>query len=96
MPTEINIPSASISASTSSARAAFPAGHSKNAVYIHNTGSVPIFVKSGDSTVTATTSDSFVVGGTARLFYCNPLHTHIAAITASSTATVYFSEANLD
>lgn len=96
MASPVNLPSGSISASTSSARTAYPKNASKNHVYVYNTGAVPIFVKSGDANVVATTSDNFVVAGQGRLFSKTPTDTHLAAITASSTSTVYFSEADAD
>lgn len=89
MVSHVNAPSASISATTSSARSAYPAGDS-DGVCVYNAGSVPIFIKSGDSSVAAATSDNFVPAGQFRVLARNPRDTHLAAITASSTATVYF------
>lgn len=87
----VNQPSASISASTSSARTAYPADSRKNGVRVYNAGSVAVFVKSGDSSVAATTAGQPVLPGQDREFIRDPKDTHLAAITASSTATVYFS-----
>lgn len=86
----VNAPSASISASTTSARTAYPAGNA-GGVLVYNAGTVPVFLASGGSTVTATTAGSFVPPGDMRLFEKSANDTHLAAITASSTATVYFS-----
>lgn len=88
----LNAVSASISGTTSSARTAYPAG-SYGEVEVYNTGTVPVFLASGDSTVAATTSGTFLAGGQSRTFARDPKHTHLAAITASSTATVYFQSA---
>lgn len=85
-----NQPSASISASTSNARTAYPANANQNGVRVYNAGSVPVFVKSGGSSVAATTSDQFVAPGATVIFARDPNDTYLAAITASSTATVYF------
>lgn len=48
------------------------------------------FIKFGDSTVTATTSDIAIAPGFNRIFTIPPDVTHVAAITAASTATLYF------
>lgn len=93
MVSHVNAPSASISATTSTARTAYPAGNS-GGVCVYNTGSVPVFVKSGSSTVEATTGGNFVPAGEFRIFERNPNDTHLAAITVSSTSTVYFNNQN--
>lgn len=93
MPSHANQPSATISATTASANAAYPT--EGNGVRVHNMGSVAIFVKSGDSNVVATTSSQFVPPTTTVELDRNPADTHLAAITASSTATVYFSTSRL-
>lgn len=90
MAINIQTPSASISASTSSSATAFPNKNGTNGVRILNTGTVPVFVVTGASTVTATTANQFVGAGATVEFLRSPEHTHLAAITASSTATVYF------
>ncbi len=89
---KINTPTVSISATTSSARSAYSNG-SYAEVLIYNTGTVPVFVQSGDSTVAATTSSTVVPAGTNAIYLRNPNDTHLAAITASGTATVYFNAA---
>lgn len=93
MPSHANQASASISATTTSARTAYPV--LGNGVAVYNSGSVVVFVASGDSTVTATTSGQFVAPGETVEFKHNPADTHLAAITASSTATVYFTDASI-
>lgn len=91
MTVHVNEPSASISVTTTSARTAYPAGN-RNAVMVYNTGTVPVFLRSGSSSVAATTSGNFVPAASYRLLEKNPNDTHLAAITASGTATVYFSQ----
>lgn len=85
----VNSPTASISGTTSSARTAYPVGTGSR-VSVYNSGSVAVFVKSGDVTVAATTTNMFVPAGQALTFERNPNDTYLATITASSTATVYF------
>lgn len=79
---------ASISVTTSSARVALPAGGGQLAV-LNNGGGV-VFIKFGDSTVTAAVTDIPVEIGVARGFTPPGTATHVAAIIASGTATVYF------
>lgn len=93
MPSHANQDSATISGTTTSANAAYPT--QGNAVRVHNMGSVAIFVKSGDSNVVATTSSQFVPPITSVELIRNPADTHLAAITASSTATVYFASSQV-
>jgi hypothetical protein len=88
----VNTPVASISGSTSSARTAYPQNTNQSGVRVYNAGAVGVFLKSGDVTVTATTTGGqFVGAGQTVIFTRDPKDTHLAAITASSTATVYFS-----
>lgn len=89
MPAHVNRTSASISGTVSSARAAYPQSDD-NGVLVYNSGIVPVFVNSGDVTVTAATTNQFVPAGATRYFERKPTDTYLAAITASSTATVYF------
>jgi len=91
MASHINTPSASISATTSSARAAYPLNNGMGVVRVYNSGTVAVFLKSGASDVAATTSGQFLGAGETYSFTRNPKDTHLAAITASGSATVYFS-----
>lgn len=91
MVAHVNSPSATIAGTASSARTAYPAGCTQNGVYVYNSGTIPIYVKSGDATVVAAAGDGIVPAASARLFQRNVKDTHLAAITTSSTATVYFS-----
>ncbi len=77
-----------ISASTSSAGGALARAADQTAV-VTNVGSVTIFVKFGAGAQTATSADQAVAPNTSRVFGLLASDTHVAAITASSTATVY-------
>lgn len=85
-----------ISVSTTSANGALlkaPNG-SDFQIRVYNAGTVPVFIQKGaNSTVTATTADLPLAPGalevlTVRNTAANPT-THIAAIAASGTATLY-------
>lgn len=89
MSQHVNAPSASISATTTSARTAYPASP-LSGVEIVNLGSATVYVASGDSTVTATTANRPVHPNWPRIFYRKPEDTHLAAITSTGTATVVF------
>lgn len=83
-----------IEADTNSDRVALSTPN-PNTVLCYNSGSVPVFVRAGGSTVTATTADMPIVGGEYRVFNLKDSitsgeFTHIAVITGSSTATIYF------
>jgi len=93
MPSHANQASATISGTTTSARAAYPT--EGNGVRVHNMGSVAVFVVSGDSNVVATSAGQFIPPTSSVELDRNPADTHLAAITASSTATVYFSTSRL-
>lgn len=79
---------ATISATTTTARAALTG--TGTSVEIQNSGTTTVFVKFDGSTATATTSDYPVLGGQSKIICRDPnLHTHVAAITGTGTATVY-------
>lgn len=59
-------------------------------VRVVNAGTATIFINFGTSAVTAATASSMpVLAGGAEVFSLNPSVTHVAAITASGTATLY-------
>lgn len=61
-------------------------------IRVYNAGSVAVFIEFGNSTVTAsTTADTPIAPGSVESFHVFPYETHVAAITASGSATVYFS-----
>lgn len=57
---------------------------------VTNAGTVPVYIKSGDVTVTATTNDAFV-GPTTTVYFTIPsADTYVAASTGqATTATTY-------
>lgn len=58
---------------------------------IVNSGTIIVFVEFGDSTVAATTTTGMpILPNTVESFMLNASQTHIAAITAASTAVIYF------
>lgn len=85
------LPTVNVAATTTTGNVAInkPEGASCQ-VEIYNSGSVPVFVKKGDSTVAATTAGRPVAPGATILDSIGAGVTHFAAITASGTATVYF------
>lgn len=89
----------SLSASTTSARVALPVsaptaeglgnGTRRMVAIASRTSDADVYVRFGDSTVTATTAAGALVhGGQVRGFTVPVGATHVAAITASGTATV--------
>lgn len=86
----------SISASTSSSRVALQKTPSTGEFHlrIHNAGAATIFFNRGGSTIDATTSNMPIPAGAVEVITINNAQkepvTHVAAITASGTATVYF------
>ena len=89
---QLNTPSGQISASTTSARAAFTGGARTNMVYIYNGLAAHVHVRSGDSTVVATSADAFIPATTGKVFLKDTSHTHIAVLASSGTGTVLFAE----
>jgi hypothetical protein len=62
-------------------------------VRVFNSGAVVVFLEFGGSTVEAAAATSLPVGpGATEWFEIGGAVTHVAGITASGTATVYFSE----
>lgn len=83
--------SVSATTSTGNARLATP---NPSAVMVYNAGEVIAFIRAGKSNVAATASDFPVPAGAVMTLDLTASAgskevTHIAAITASSTATVY-------
>lgn len=78
-----------ISATTASSSVTF-AGALKNMrqVRIYNAGSATVFIKMGQVTATAAVTDMAIPSGAVEVFDMGNSDT-VAAITASSTATVY-------
>lgn len=79
-----------VSATTTSSASAIGAGSGLSQVAIKNAGSNTAFIKFGtDNTVTATSADFPILPGEANLLTKSEAHTYIAAITGSSTTTLY-------
>lgn len=68
----------------------------EGSIRVYNAGAVTAFLRSGIGTAdaTATTSHTPIAAGTVEAFSIPTNHTHISAITASSTATVYVTVGN--
>lgn len=84
----------SISASSSTANVALDtslAGRNKS-VRVYNDLSEKVFIKFGTSGITAATTDMPIGAGATEVFEINSSHTHVAAITASGSGTIYFTE----
>lgn len=85
-----------VSCASTSSRVALSNPGAPN-IEIYNSGSVPVFMVYGDSTVTATfptssaSTGKIVAAGAVVIYSKAPTATHIACITASSTASVYVS-----
>lgn len=83
-----------ISATVASARQALTAGCGPN-VILYNTGTVPIYYKLGTSSVAAAVTDHPLPGGGYVVLSVGPGSTNVAAITASSTATVLIDQGSM-
>lgn len=88
----VKLASSSIAATTTSSRAALP-NTNLSYIRVYNAGSEIAFINTGNSSVTATTTNSFVAAGAIETFSISPNDTHLAAITSTGTATVYFQSA---
>jgi hypothetical protein len=72
-----------LTVSVTSNRVALPGAH--QTVRIANPGSVPVFLRAGDSSVTASVGHMFIAAGGGGLFSRNPDRvTHLAGISQAS------------
>lgn len=79
-----------VAATAASASAALPNADTQHTVRIvSDAGGSLAFIKFGDASVVATVNDTPVMPGAIELFRKSAAQTHIAAITASGTATIY-------
>lgn len=78
---------ATLSGTTSSSSGTVP--KDTNSIRVVNAGAVPVFIKTGNGSATATTSSTPIAAGADVPLYKDPTHDTVAVITASSTATVY-------
>lgn len=77
-----------LSATTTSSSAQMRQGGST--ILVKNEGPNAIFIATGDGSVTAVLDESMpVFSGSVESFAIPEKHTHVAAITRTSTATVY-------
>ena len=79
----------SVSATTASGALNLPTAPMPSSVRLHNATSVTVFVQFGGSTVEATTANMPLPAGAVEIFEIGGGATHIAAITASGTGTLY-------
>lgn len=90
-------PTVAISATTSSGSATianFPSFNNSGTILVSNTGSVWVFVAWGSSAPTASATNGVPIPPNGQRIFSVANVTHVAAITASSTATVYFTPGN--
>lgn len=87
-PMAINAPTATLAVTTSSARVAYGAGNTSYIV-VSNDGGVSIFCKSGNSSVTAATTDTAIIAGSIQSYMKSPVDTHMACIAGSGSSTAY-------
>lgn len=85
----INGADLNISASTTTASGAITMPNATS-FRVCNLASATAYVRSGDSSVTATTNDTPIVPSVPESFALNPGDTHLAVILASGTGTVSF------
>lgn len=74
---------------TVTSRVALPTPKKNQVLVTNAAGGSLAFIKFGDLNVTAAITDTPILPGTAYIFTIAPGVTHIAAITGTSTATVY-------
>lgn len=82
--------SVSRAATTSSASVALPSTKGNQVLIFAPAANAVVFIKFGAADVAATTSDIAIPPGFNRIFTIPAGVTHVAAITAASTGTVYF------
>lgn len=80
------------SVTTTSANSAIrTVDNGNNQIVVTNAGSVPVYVRTGDSSVVATTADYLVPPTYGQLVLTlKTTDTHIAYITGSSTSSLHF------
>lgn len=82
-------PTVNLAATAATARVVVQASANSRHVRVYNSGAVAVFIQCGDATVVATTAAGMPIApGTIEVIGCPS--SNIAGITASGTATVYF------
>jgi hypothetical protein len=82
-------PGATVTVSATTSTAATAITGTADQVRIYNAGSALVHVKFGLTGVTATTADMPIPSGAIEVFTIG-YQTHVATITPSGTATIYF------
>lgn len=88
MNTPFGIPSAAVSRTVSGTSARVAYAGTGNVIRICNVGASEAYVKSGDSTVTATTSSMSIPAGVVEVFTIPKTDTHLAAISDGGATTL--------
>lgn len=83
-------PTSLLAVTSSTGRVAFATPRGSQVRIVSAVGGQACFVKFGDVTVTAAVTDMPILPGAIEVFTIPPGSTYVAAITASSTATLYF------
>lgn len=79
----------SVSSTTANGALNLPTQSMTSSVRVHNSTTAIVFIKFGNSTVTAATTDMPIPAGGVETFEISPAVTHIAGITASVSGTLY-------
>ena len=78
-----------ITGAATTANAVVDLNGKRHTVCITNTGTDPVFIRTGDSTVVATAADYPVLGGSQITVSKDAIHTHIAVIAPAGAPVVY-------
>lgn len=78
-------PTTTLAATTTTSRVALPSRNFR----FHNSGVTTVFIRMGDSTITAATANAMPVPPGGVEVFCHADATHLAAIYASGSGTVY-------
>lgn len=92
-PTGATVALSATGTSSQSAISGFPSTSGSGVMRVVNAGTAIAFIKWGSSAPTATTADMPILPGAIEVFSVGTT-TNVAAITASGTATVYFTPGN--
>lgn len=79
----------SLAVTTSTGRVALPTSSKHQVMITSEPGGATAFIKFGDSAVNAAVTDTPILPGAVYIFSVVHQDTHVAAITATGTATLY-------
>jgi hypothetical protein len=99
MSINVNTPSVTLSVTSASGRVALPDGAGpKNGLVIINTGANPVFLQTGDSTITAASDGTCICvhPNWPRVLEKNVKHTHLAGIATTGTNVIYVTPCSSD